>query len=152
MKLQKTSAPLFLLALVFALLLAACGGGEEASGPESVAIEVVQNDIYYGDTPNNAENPPVWTVPAGSQVTVNLTNNGTLQHNFAIVEAGETVPETFNAESDAGILYDETGLVDAGATFNDVFTAPSEPGTYTVICTVAGHYPGMQGRLEVTGE
>ena len=40
------------------------------------------------------------------------------------------------------ILFD-IGEVPAGAAENDVFTAPA-PGQYTVICTVAGHYPLMQ--------
>ena len=136
-----------LLLLAFALTLAACGGEAE---PEAVTIDVVQNDIYYGESADNADNPPTWTVPAGAEVTVELINNGSLQHNWAIVEPGAEVPVPFVVEEAGDILLYDTGLVDGGTTAEGTFTAPTEPGEYLVICTVAGHYPAMQGRLLVT--
>jgi plastocyanin len=140
-----------LLAVFIALFLVACGG-ESDSEPQVdfVTLDVVQNDIYYGDTPDNADNPVVWTVPTGADVTVNLVNNGALEHNFAVVKLGETIPAVYNSETDSGILLTEGGLVAGGESATKTFTAP-EPGEYTVICTVAGHYPSMQGRLVVTG-
>lgn len=131
--------------------LAACGGGgeEEASSSGPTTLTVVQNDIYYGDEPTNADAPPVWTVDAGASVRVSLENQGALEHNWAIVKLGETVPDVYDAENDSGILLYETGLLEGGASFSESFTAPTEPGTYTVICTVAGHWPGMQGQLVV---
>ena len=140
-----------ILALFGAIFLVACGGGDEDADDSAAntSISVVQNDIYYGDSPTNEAEPPTWTVKTGAPIGVSLTNNGVLEHNWAIVNAGETVPEVFNAESDSGILFYETGLVEGGGTYNDSFTAPA-PGEYVVICTVAGHYPGMQGRLVVT--
>lgn len=141
---------LIIVMTVFAVLaLAACGGSSESSGPEATTIDVVQNDIYYGDSPTNAESPPTWTVPAGANVTANLQNNGGLEHNFAIVQAGATVPEPYNDETDRDILITDSGLVAGGETAAFEFVAPAA-GEYTVICTVAGHYPSMQGRLVVT--
>ncbi len=71
---------LAVLAVFAALFFAACGGGgeEESAQPESVTIEVTQNDNYYGATPDNATNPPTWNVNAGGQVAISLTNNGTI--------------------------------------------------------------------------
>ena len=138
------------------LLVAACGGGgdnndgdDDASGGNTT-IEVIQNDIYYGDTPDNAENPPTWTVTAGETITVQATNNGGLDHNFAIVKPDAELPATFDEEANSDLILQETGLVEAGSTFNDSLDA-LDPGEYVVICTVAGHYPSMQGRLIVEG-
>ena len=146
MQYRRTTLSTFLLLVLVALVLAACGGSEEAT---SATIEVVQNDIYFGETADNADNPPTWTVPAGAEVTVELTNNGALEHNWAIVEPGAEVPVPLDAETAEGILLYDTGLVDPGSTATATFTAP-EAGEYLVICTVAGHYPAMQGRLIVT--
>ena len=144
MKLKTIST---LLLIISALFLAACGGGEEEAAAPA-AIDVTQNDIYFGDTPNNQDSPPEWTVPAGQTVTVNVTNNGALEHNFAILNAGAELPDTFDAEADSGLILQETGLVAGGATATQALT-PLQAGEYVVICTVAGHYPGMQGRLVV---
>lgn len=139
------------LLLVAALFLVACGGGDTADGdePASVTINVTQNDIYFGETQDNQENPPTWTVPAGAEVTVQVTNNGALQHNWAIVEPGAEVPTPLDPDTAEGIILYDTGLVDGGSTATATFTAP-QAGEYLVICTVAGHYPLMQGRLVVT--
>jgi hypothetical protein len=71
-----------------------------------------------------------------------------LQHNWAIVTPGEEVPEPFVPEENMDIVQFDTGLTEPQQTSSSTFTAP-EPGEYTVICTVAGHYPFMQGRLIV---
>jgi azurin len=46
-----------------------------------------------------------------------------------------------------------TGLVDPGAQATVRFTTPSAPGSYTYICTFAGHYlAGMKGVLIVQND
>lgn len=142
---------LLILALFASLFFAACGGGgeEESTGPEATTIQVTQNDNYYGSTPDNADNPPVWNANAGGQVRVQLTNNGTVEHNWAIIRMDADVPATFDSEANADLILHETGLVAAGEEFSESFVAPAEAGEYLVICTVAGHYPSMQGRLNV---
>lgn len=147
---------LFILVAVIVLaLLTACGGSsdtEEVDDSESSttqAITVVMNDIFYGENADNATNPPVWTVKSGNIVTVNSENIGVLEHNWAIVEAGVTLPATVAdpAEIENDLLYD-VGLIAGGETWTSSFTAP-DPGEYTIVCTVAGHYPAMQGKLVV---
>ena len=153
---------LTVLAIVAMVFLAACGGGgrerssgassdaaESSSGPESVTLDVVLNDIYYGDSPTNADSPPTWTVPAGSEMTINLKNNGALEHNFAIIKKGSEIPIPFVEAEHGDIILEATGLNKAGETTVATLPAP-EPGEYQVTCTVAGHYPSMQGRLVVT--
>lgn len=146
---------LTLVLMVMMLFLAACGGGAEEAAPaetasNAVTLDVAMNDIYYGDAPDNADNPPTWTVPAGGEMTINLENNGGLEHNFAVVRLGEEVPVPYVDEEHNGIVLMQTGAVDPGATLTDTLTAPTTPGEYIVICTIAGHYPSMQGRLIVT--
>lgn len=142
-----------LLTAVLALFIVACGGGgaEEPETAAGASIDVVMNDIYYGDVSDNVNNPPVWNVTAGEIVTINSNNLGTLDHNWAIIEAGTALPDTIAdpAEIEDSILFD-IGVVAGGDTSSNAMTAPAA-GEYVVICTVAGHYPAMQGRL-VVGE
>lgn len=147
---MKKAVLLALVAILALAFLAACGGGDEAPAAESgsQSIEVVMNDIFFGETADNAANPPVWTVKTGGTVSLTAVNKGTLDHNWAIVKAGETVPDTVDPTIAAGITSFDVGVVAGGDTYNSAFTAPA-PGEYTIICTVAGHYPAMQGKLVV---
>ncbi|MEM7125014.1 MAG: hypothetical protein AAF702_01725 [Chloroflexota bacterium] len=113
-------------------------------------IEVVMNDLYYGESNDNIANPPVWTVTSGADVSVVMENRSqALQHNWAIVKAGEEVPTPFLGEEQMNVVLLDAGVLDANQTETFNFTAP-ELGEYMVICTVAGHYPVMQGKLVVT--
>ena len=141
------------LALFAAVFLTACGGGgaarvEEPAGAQGVTLDIVMNDIYYGDSPTNAETPPTWPVPAGSAMTINLKNNGALEHNWAIVKPGSEVPVPFIEADNSDLILEDTGLNAAGESSTATLTAPAA-GEYQVICTVAGHYPSMQGKLVV---
>jgi uncharacterized cupredoxin-like copper-binding protein len=137
--------------LLNALWLAGCGGGAtptQPAAPASETINVVMHDIYYGDSNDNQQNPPKWTVTSGAQVTVNLDNQGALQHNWAVVKQGVDIPTPFDEEANQDLLLFDAGVTDAGTQKSETFTAPA-PGEYVVICTVPGHYPAMQGRLVV---
>jgi uncharacterized cupredoxin-like copper-binding protein len=144
---------------IFAMVLAGCGGGSEEPTPEAAApasaqeaiaqtLEVAMHDLYYGDSNNNIAEPPVWTVKSGTQVQVNMDNQGGLQHNWAVVKLGAEVPVPYDAAKNGDILLFEAGVVESGQQGSYIFTAP-EAGEYAVICTVAGHYPSMQGKLVV---
>ena len=85
------------LLFVIILTLAACAGGASPERTETEAIqaqqeapiaeeevnqesiEVVMNDIYYGDSNDNATNPPVWNVTSGAEVSASLDNKGGLE-------------------------------------------------------------------------
>ncbi len=155
-----------LLSVVLAaamLILAACGGGNEPtptpapapaadapSAQEVIAatLDVAMHDIYYGDNNDNIANPPVWTVGAGKEVTLNLDNQGGLEHSWAIVKKDTELPMPFLADEHRDLILWNSTNVQAGQQSVETFTAP-EAGEYLVICTVAGHYPVMQGRLVV---
>ena len=144
----KKFVPYLLILLVVAL--AACSGsGDSEEAVAETVIVVDMEDIYFGPTNDNAENPPEWTVGAGDEVTLRMENMGALEHSWAILESGVEVPVAYNEATDGDKVLFSSGTVAAGASDEVRFTAP-EPGTYNVLCTVPGHSVLMQGRLIVT--
>ncbi len=122
--------------LTLAFVLTACGGT-----PGKVTLNVTSTDTDYDSK--------TYTVPAGAVVTLNLTNNGTIEHEFAILKLGEHVTPPFG-EKDEGKIYWELDGVAAGTSKSDTFTAPTEPGEYDVICGIPGHIElGMVATLIV---
>jgi hypothetical protein len=72
-------------AVVASGLLVACGGpeasGEVATGPaRAEATEVVAGDSYF--------QPDTISAPAGEEVTVEVTNEGDMPHEFSIDKLG----------------------------------------------------------------
>jgi uncharacterized cupredoxin-like copper-binding protein len=144
------------IALLF--VLAGCGGGAdpqpalavEPALPQVSSLSVDMHDIYFGDENTNIEQPPIWTVNRGAEVNLELINLGNLEHNWAVVEMGQEVPIPYTGGEDQdGLFYFAADVVPPGQTETYTFTAPDAAGSYLVICTVPGHYPAMQGRLEV---
>lgn len=98
------------------------GDGEEAPAGEVVAATAI--DIDFEEDSLEA--------PAGN-ITIELTNEGNIFHDFTIEELGDQVI----AEADPGETT--TGNVELDA------------GTYTYFCSVPGHRPaGMEGTLTVS--
>ena len=124
----------FMLALG-TLLIAACGG----PGTSEISVDMTEFSFAPSST----------TVSAGSEVTVSLTNSGTFEHNWTVMEAGYTVDTPFD-ESDRANVLAETNVA-AGGSSTLTFTAPSDGETYQIVCSVPGHLEGgMQGSLSVT--
>lgn len=121
-------------ALLLSLALAACG-------PKKASISANMTEFAFA--------PASWEVPAGSEVTLTLTNAGSVTHEWLLLDAGTTITPPFDEEAVTDkILVDQD--VDAGASATIVFTAPAQPGDYEVICGVAGHIEGgMVGHLIV---
>jgi plastocyanin len=119
--------PLMLIgALMAALLLAACPA-EDAPDEATDRIEVTGTDAL-------AFEPEEFTVPAGQEVTVELTSEAGVNHDFTI--------EDVNGD-------EEVVAVAAGESATGTFTL-DEAGTYTVYCSVPGHREGgMVGTVEV---
>lgn len=136
--------------LALALTAVACGGDDDdddATPTESGngAAAETTFDLLMNESDGNVfvldgESNPTLTVPAGEEITVNLTNDGAAIHNMRF--GGED--NAFNTDDDA---VSDPNLVNPGDTAVLVFTAPSEPGTYKYQCDI--HPTDMLGEIEV---
>jgi uncharacterized cupredoxin-like copper-binding protein len=129
---------LVLIVMVLALALTACG----ASGA-STNLKVALTEFMF--------DPSEFTVPAGQEITIELSNNGAVMHDFIIMKYGTTVGDEFDEEDQANVYWEAE--LEPGTTSTYTFTAPSEPGEYQVVCGVEGHYQaGMVAKLIVVAE
>ena len=123
---------LFILALVF---LSAC----QSSGP-STRLSVELSDFSI--------TPTQLSVPAGAEVHIKIINNGTVEHNFYIMQYGVDVGDMFDEEDLANAYWDVDVQPDESVDLS--FTAPDQPGIYQIVCGMPGHLQaGMVGTLEV---
>jgi len=122
--------------LLTTLILSACGG----QGKPSTEIHVDMTDFAF--TPNQ------YVVPAGQQISLHVQHDGTVEHDFIIMKYDTTVGEHFDKEDQPNIYWQIK--VQPGQTETLTFTAPEQPGTYQIVCGMAGHVEaGMVGQLEV---
>ena len=142
------------LAAAGALLLAACGGDDATT---SISVEGTDQLTFE---------PDEFTVPAGEEVTVELTSGG-VEHDLVLEDVadigsvgeeghgdhGEDMADEDMAEDHDDHAEGPNDLhvvhADPGETVTGTFTI-DEPGTYTFYCSVPGHREaGMEGTLEV---
>jgi len=133
-----------LLLVVTTLWLAAC-----ASAPTPQPVELVMTDFAF--------RPASFEVRAGVPVVLTLVNDGTVEHDFSILEipvesvtaAAESTGEHDMRMSAMEIEPQLHASAAAGASNTLTFT-PTKPGTYGFFCTVPGHKEaGMVGTLTV---
>jgi uncharacterized cupredoxin-like copper-binding protein len=122
--------------LLFTLVLNACGG----QGKPSTEINVDMTDFAF--TPN------LYVVPVGQEITLHVQHDGTVEHDFIIMKYGAEVGGHFNEEDQPNVYWQIK--VQPGQSQTITFTAPEQPGTYQIVCGMAGHVEaGMVGKLEV---
>src|SRR5919112_2435698 len=98
-------------------------GVARGDAPATMTVDIVAQDILF--------EPKELTIPANTDVTVNVPNEGAAPHNFSIDELGIDVD------------------IAPGATEQVVINAPA--GEYEYYCNVPGHKEaGMVGTLIVT--
>jgi uncharacterized cupredoxin-like copper-binding protein len=131
------SKKIFLLTILMAALAAGCGGG----GP--VEVTVTLTDFAF--------EPASFSAPAGAEVSLTIQNNGALEHNFLVMNAGAEVADAWNESEDAAnVLFQQTNTA-AGTSVTATFTAPTTPGDYQFLCSVPAHFEqGMHGTMTVT--
>lgn len=118
------------LALALIVVLAACGGGGNAPAPASggKTINVTATEFQFA--------PNEFTGKVGEKITFKVTNKGTVDHNFVIL----------NADGSQELAKME---IKVGATNSLEFT-PTAAGTYQIDCNLPGHKEaGMVGKLTV---
>jgi uncharacterized cupredoxin-like copper-binding protein len=127
---------LIFLMLILVWVLSACG----KSGPLT-RISFSMTDFAF--------NPNEFTVPAREQITLSVTHNGTMEHNFIIMKYGTDAGDIFDEEDQVNVFWEVA--LQPGDSETVSFTAPEQPGTYQVICGMPGHLQsGMIGKLIVT--
>ena len=132
---MKKVSVLMALVMGISMLLTACGGG----GP-TTELKVDMVDFMF--------DPSSFTIPAGETITLNLTNNGAVEHEFVIMKFGTTVGDDFGDEDEENIYWEVE--VSPGDSTTVTFTAPSDAGDYQVVCGIEGHFmAGMVGSLTV---
>src|SRR5687767_16007565 len=126
---------IILLVFLLALLPAAC----QSSGP-STKINVEMTDFAF--TPNH------FTVPAGEEITVNISHHGIVVHEFIIMNPGTTAGDKFDEEDKPNVYT--IVEVPPGHSQSFTFIAPLEAGEYQIVCGIAGHLEsGMTATLTV---
>ena len=128
------------------LALPACGGDDDddadddgADGGAQTSIEATSSEFKFA--------PNSWTVSAGEEFSIRFENNGTLDHEWAVINLGDDIESEDDFAEDKVLL--EVEAVPAGETTDEQFTI-DEPGTYQVICALDGHFDsGMEGSLTV---
>ena len=118
---------------ILALSLAACGA-------PSANLNVALTDFAFS--------PAAVSVAPGTEVTLTLTNNGAVAHNWVLMRPGSTVTSPFSADDEPNLVF--RARVEPGQTQTFTFTAPDESGEYPVVCSEPGHWEaGMVGRLTI---
>lgn len=135
---MKKFAVLMVSILVLSLGLVACGGSS-GGGSGANSIKATLTEFKF--------DPNAWTVSAGQQVSLTLTNSGSVEHSWVLLSKPVS-GSTFTDADKANILFSKS--VPAGQTVTVTFTAPSTAGSYQVVCDVPGHLEGgMTGTLTV---
>ncbi|MDH3399165.1 MAG: cupredoxin domain-containing protein [Acidimicrobiia bacterium] len=136
---MKARKYLVLLMVMLVVGLAACSGGA------STSIKVALNDFSMS--------PDSWEVPTGETITIEITNDGAVDHEWVLLQPGVTIaseadlPAT-EEELLADFVYWEEEVL-AGETGTFTFVAPAV-GTYQIICAIESHFDaGMKGELTV---
>jgi len=123
--------------IAISLVLASCGG---SSSKASTKIDVTMTDFQF--------QPTTFTVPAGQEISLNVTNSGAVVHSFVVMKEGQTAGTEYNAEDQPNVYWDVE--VQPGGSAETSFTAPDAPGEYEIICHIPGHVQaGMVGKLNV---
>jgi len=92
--------------------------------------------------------PDQFTITAGEQITFHVNHKGTVEHDFIIMKLGTDVGPHFNEEDQPNVYWQIK--VQPGESQTITLTAPVQPGTYQIVCGMAGHVEsGMVGTLEI---
>jgi azurin len=143
------------IAVVSALVLAACGGGAAApagGGATSLNVSTAGEQLQFA---------PANLTAAPGDVKLTFKNGSSAQkHNWVLVKGGDDVAAKVDEEGvgagdakgyipdDKANILANTKLLNGGE--SDSSTVKVEPGTYSFLCTFPGHYAaGMKGTLTV---
>lgn len=135
------SKPLVLLIFSVALLVGC------QSSPPPTPKEMTVEGAEFKFTPESLE------VNVGQPVKLTFKNLGVLEHDFSVMEIpllGNAATEPASGHSHEMTVQPELHVAASGGQAATITFTPTEPGTYEILCTVAGHKEaGMKGLLVV---
>ncbi|MDF1598066.1 MAG: cupredoxin domain-containing protein [Acidimicrobiia bacterium] len=124
------------------IVLSGCGGGA------ATEIDATLKDFAFS--------PTSWEIPAGETITISMTNEGAVEHEWVLLKPGVTIsseadlPDTEEVLLADFVYWEEE--VEPGASKSETFTAPAA-GEYQIICAIPSHFDaGMEGTLTVVDE
>jgi uncharacterized cupredoxin-like copper-binding protein len=126
---------LLLLLILQAVSITACSHSRASS-----RMNITITDFMFS--------PDEFTVPAGAEITIRVTQGGAVGHDLIIMEYGADAGDKFDDEDKASVYWE----IDVPAESVEIahFTAPSRPGVYQIVCGMPGHMQaGMVGKLIV---
>ncbi len=148
---KMTARWMLTITMPFVLLGAACSSSNDASSPSTAGVPST-DAAAAGETVSVSLNqwtitPTATTVPSGP-VTFDVTNDGTMTHEFVVLQtdtaASEIPIKSFEGETDrinedtAGTNVGETGDMEAGIT--QTLKLDLAPGHYVLVCNLPSHY------------
>ena len=154
--------PVAVMLVLLSFVVAACGTAADdtttsasedqtttSSAGSEASTELSTSVVEMEFTPNT------WTVPAGEQVSIIITNDGTVKHEWVLMQEGVTIAsEADLPESEEELMADFVNVeeeVEPGETKTLTFEAPPA-GTYQIICAIPGHFDaGLEGTLTSEG-
>jgi plastocyanin len=123
------------------LLLAGCGDDDDSAGDGG---DDVSNELAATAT-EFAFDPDDWSVNAGEEFTIEFTNDGSVNHEWAVIKQGDDL-ESEADFTEEKVLF-EVEQIEAGDSVSQSFTV-DEAGTYQVVCALEDHFDaGMEGSL-----
>ncbi len=128
---MKRSTFVFILSIALALALTACGGA--ASRAQQVQIETTEFKFL----------PATIQVEAGKPVRLTLLNKGSVEHDLSVVEilltGVKTTTDSHGHEMSNMPIQPKLHVAAIAGKSSVIEFTPTRPGTYEVLCTVAGH-------------
>jgi uncharacterized cupredoxin-like copper-binding protein len=111
-----------------------------ACGPNTAELTVSMHE--YSFTPSRME------VPASAEVELTLLNDGTLEHEYVIMNFGTMATVPFSDDDEGNIFWEHE--LEPATSEVVTFTAPGQAGEYQLVCGVEEHLEqGMEGTLVV---
>ena len=134
---------MFIAVMLLAITAAACGGGGD-SVDASTNLSITMSEFAF--------EPEMVAVPASQEITIELINTGSVEHDFVLLQRGKRIEAEADLPDDEAMIVadyvDFEQRIQPGESGTFTFTAPSETGSYQIICRVPGHFAaGMEGRL-----
>lgn len=129
--------------LVVVVSNAACSQSASTSEVASTSMGTPSVDVVVAATEWRFV-PGILTIRAGDPVTIELRNDGTVVHDWAVLSSRVATESDFREDMRIATVTAESGAVER------VTFPPPPPGQYQVICTIPGHFSsGMEGLLIV---